>query len=179
MFRSKGSLIYKDYTLYEGVIDLLLGEKYDVLWKKGYFEKLLMGGDVIPDNDERIDLIFDLEKQIREYLNGHKIIRSHCSGPEPFGTTDTMITKILLGTLACTPAYDTYFPIGLKECGIREYGSFSRKSFVRLLNICIENNLCARLKKQPVEYYGINYPIMRVIDLYFWTKGFNAEEGAN
>ena len=29
------------------------------------------------------------------------------------------------------------------------------------------------LQQQTICYYNVTYPIMRVVDLYFWTKGFN------
>ena len=175
MFRGSGPLIHKDYTIYEGVINILLEKQYDALWHADYFQELLTYNSPIEDNNQQVELIFQLDNQIREYFCGLSIIRNHLTEPEQANATDTLITKVLMGTICCTPAYDTYFPAGLTTCGIERYGSFRMSSFIRLLNICRENNLWTTLQRQPIEHYRVVYPLMRVVDLYFWTKGYNAE----
>jgi len=171
MFRPKGKLIYKDYTVYGHVLDLLLGQEYETLWNQNFFDVLFT--NTVPVENEHISLIFHLAGNIREYFNGLKIIKNRHSCIEDFHATDTLITKVLLGTLACTPAYDTYFKKGLTACDIHNCGSFTIRSFRNLLNVCRENNLRTILQQQPIEYHGIVYPVMRVIDLYFWAKGLN------
>jgi len=174
MFRGSGYLIYKDYTIYERVIDRLIAQEYEGLWEPQFFEDLLTNENPILENNKQVGLIFKLSTQIQDYINEMTIIKNHRSPEENARATDTITTKILLGTLACTPAYDTYFPMGLATCDIRRCGSFTIHCFVNLLNVCRENELWARLEEQPIEYYGVLYPVMRVVDLYFWTKGFNA-----
>lgn len=39
-----------------------------------------------------------------------------------FHASDTLATKVMLGTLACCPAYDTYFMRGEKALGIKRCG---------------------------------------------------------
>jgi len=174
MFRGSGSLIHKDYTIYEGVIDLLLAQEYEGLWGLDFFKDLLTSEDQISEDNEQVGLIFSLKGQIQDYINGLTIIKNHQSPEENARATDTIITKILMGTLGCTPAYDTYFRKGLAACDIRRCGSFTIRSFVKLLNVFWENRLWSKLQEQPVECYRVVYPLMRVVDLYFWTKGFNA-----
>lgn len=176
MFRGSGFLIQKDYTIYGDVIDLLLDQEYEALWYPDFFQYLLTSNAPILKNSGRFYLIFALAERLRDFISSLMIIRSHRSSPENAQATETIITKILMGTAGCVPAYDTYFKEGLKDCNIHRCGSFSTSSFARLLNICRENNLWTTLQKRPIKYYGVAYPIMRVVDIYFWAKGFNSAQ---
>ncbi len=171
MFRGSRHLLQKDYTIYGGIIDLLLADVYGGLWNANLFEDLLTQEQDIQLGDGQIGLLFQLAEAIRQYVNGLIIIRGPGESQENARCTNTIITKILLGTLACTPAYDTNSPRGLAVCGIGRCGSFTQECFTRLLNVCREHDLWQVLAGNPVEYYGTVYPIMRVIDLYFWYKG--------
>jgi len=174
MFRGSGSLIHKDYTIYGDLIDILLRQEYEALWLPDFFKDLLKNENHVLEDNEKVILIFKLKEQVQDYINGLRIIKNHKLPEENARATDTIITKILMGTLCCTPAYDQYFPVGLTVCGINRCGSFTIRSFVNLLNICRENKLWTQLKQRPIERHKVVYPVMRVVDLYFWTKGFNA-----
>jgi hypothetical protein len=171
MFRSSGPLIHKDYTICEGLIDLLLGGEYEGLWNADFFEGLLTRDDPILPQNPQVELILDLKEAIRNYFNQLTIIRGPGKPPENATCTDTMVTKILLGTLACTPAYDTYFCRGLARRKIRRCGSFTRGCFINLLNVCREHHLWQALRHHPIQPYEVPYPVMRVVDLYFWCVG--------
>ncbi len=181
MFRGSGSLIYKDYTIYAEIIEILFEEQYEGLWGLDFFQDMLIGEDQISEDNEQVRLIFSLKGQIQEYIERLTIIKNHHSPEENASATDTIITKILLGTLACTPAYDTYFPRGLRVCGIDQCGSLTVGCFTRLLNIFREHGLWQRLQRHPIQYqeqpnqHPVTYPIMRVVDLYLWEKGFRDE----
>ena len=54
-------------------------------------------------------------------------IRQGSLYPSAVTVTDTLVTKILMGTLGCTPAYDRFLKAGLEEKGFSS--SFSRKNF--------------------------------------------------
>ena len=52
--------------------------------------------------------------------------------------SDTLVTKVLLGTFGCLPACDTYFIAGFKDSGFKY--SYLNPNFVRrVLRICREN----------------------------------------
>lgn len=172
MFR--GPLIHKDYTIYADVIDILLKEQYAQLWNPVFFKNLLAGNQQVTQNDTQ--LIFELATHIREHINGLLIVRNYPAQPEHARATNTLITKIIMGTLACVPAYDQYFCKGLPDCGIRRCGSFTLNCFTRLLNICREHNLWQMLQRQPIKSSGVTYPVMRVVDLYFWQKGYEEHQ---
>ena len=86
----------------------------------------------------------------------------------------TLVTKILLGTLGCIPAYDRYFIDGMRKSGI----SYSRLSLSNLTSVV------EFFKKYQAEFFGaqediysqtnIRYPAMKLLDMYFWEIGFRA-----
>ncbi|MCX5645973.1 MAG: hypothetical protein NTZ17_15030 [Phycisphaerae bacterium] len=172
MFRGSGLLIQKDYTIYGAIIDRLLADRYKELWNADFFQDLFTSKNRISPDNAQVGLVFDLVDQIRKYVDGLPVT-GNPGRPVP-RCTDTIVTKILLGTLACTPAYDQYFPVGLTVHRARRCGSFTRDCFTNLLNVCREEHLWQRLCEDPIEYPGVDPPIplMRVVDLYFWYKGF-------
>ena len=80
--------------------------------------------------------------------------------------TDTLVSKILLGTLGCIPAYDQYLVKALRHDKI--VGTLSKKSISKVVEFAMDNEidiskLCKKL--------GPLYPPMKIIDMYFWEKG--------
>jgi hypothetical protein len=88
-----------------------------------------------------------------------------------------LISKILLGTLACLPAYDDYFLIGLKSVGISDL-KIGENSLIEIFKLCNkigaetfnENNLTNKGK-------GTFYPMMKLIDMYLWQLGYDISLG--
>jgi hypothetical protein len=79
--------------------------------------------------------------------------------------SNTLITKILLGTYGCIPAYDRFFLNGFifikgNKC------NFNNESF-RKLNQFYDDN-----KKEFIEFEK-NYPKMKLLDMYFWKIGYD------
>jgi len=173
MFRGSGPLLQKDYTIYEGIIKTLLNLDYAGLWQADFFANLLAGEQEI--GQKQVGLIFQLKAQIENYVNDLQIIRRPHAPLENAHCTDTITSKILLGTVACTPAYDRYFCEGVAACELDRCGRFTPGCFTRLLNVCREHGLWDTLQGQPTERHQVAYPVMRVVDLYFWKKGFDTE----
>jgi hypothetical protein len=91
--------------------------------------------------------------------------------------TGTLISKILLGTYACVPAFDRYFVLGLKEAGMTQ-SDFTLESLKELFEF-IDRNIKELVESQKYinsyvkkdNYPG--YPIMKIVDMYFWQIGFD------
>lgn len=79
------------------------------------------------------------------------------------GALETLITKILLGTLGCAPAYDRYLRVGLSK--IQLPMSFSKKNFKSVVRFCKENDGITDAQNK-LRNKGYKYPIMRVFDIY-------------
>lgn len=85
--------------------------------------------------------------------------------------SEILISKIILGTLGCTPAYDTNFVIGLRRMGAANR-SFKLESINELKLLCIEckdifghHRICLK------ERTGIEYPDMKLLDMAIWQYG--------
>ena len=81
--------------------------------------------------------------------------------------TDTLISKIILGTLGCLPAYDRFFINGVKSIELKST-TLKEKSLVELFKFKESNldELIALKNKYP------QFPIMKLIDMYFFQIGF-------
>lgn len=107
MYRGSSFLLQKDYKIHEEVVKEIIKEEYDHLVAIKFNE--LKG-----ENLEKM-------KKLNSFLREH--YRKIAEKEEDEKISDILITKILLGTLACVPAYDNYFKKGFKK--FNTLGSFS------------------------------------------------------
>ena len=97
MYRGSSGLLWKDYKVHNDAIEII--KNYYQL-RQEYFSEL-----------PKKQLVFDLFNELSTYYSKQKYfkgIEEHKVTP-----TDTLIFKIILGTLGCLPAFDRYFNIGL------------------------------------------------------------------
>ena len=116
--------------------------------------------------------------------SNRKAKRSNRKAKEFKRPSETLITKILMGTLGCTPAYDTYFIKGLKNFRFRyihfmldkdSKDSEESMSLNELIEFYEKNEMAFKeissLKLQ--EDNRIRYPEMKLIDMMFWREGWD------
>ena len=87
--------------------------------------------------------------------------------------SDTLVTKVILGTLGCLPACDRYFIEGFKHTGFH-YTRLNPNFIEQVLDFCQQN--LRDLKKAQVaieKIGGVRYPLMKLVDMYFWQIGFD------
>ena len=111
----------------------------------------------------------------------------------PVRVTDTLITKILLGTFACLPAFDSFYRVGVKTLYTyagyinlplslvqfphklgTDIGEFLQWSYSRQVIDQFSKWIPFELVAYPFEKtktHVMPYPIMRSIDLLLWTVG--------
>lgn len=94
---------------------------------------------------------------------------------KPISPTDTLLSKIMLGTLACVPAYDRYFIDGLRAIGLKNF-TFGDNSLKELFDF-VEAN---QKEIEECQIYMVSntkkhYSIMKILDMYFWQIGFEKE----
>ena len=192
MYRS-GGIRYKDYRIYEGIINILLRHDYQAVWQPHYYDGILTGENEITQYTPQIQAARKLYSEIELYINRLKS-RNNNGDERAISATETLITKILLGTTACVPAYDDYFKKGLKSMNMTQ--SF-KTGFPKLLKRCRREQLLQELdngyQQNGVQIFRQNsiiticigntnfqFPLMKVIDMYFWGKGFyqnNPQDG--
>lgn len=146
MYRGSSKLLERDYLVHEDAIKII--EKYKYL-------RCGLGQEVALHNMESI-------------LNLIQKLSSYYKTTHDVTPTDTLISKIILGTLGCLPAFDRFFVDGVKE---KEY-SFKtlKKKNLESLFTFVEANLP---ELENIQKLHPQYSIMKIVDMYFWQIGFD------
>lgn len=161
MFRGSSFLLDKTFTVHKPMVEEILKPKYDILWKSGEDCSLLI---------DKMDVLFELVA----ILKGHygqfrdKNAKSEVS--------QTLITKILLGTLGCVPAYDRCFTTGVRMTSVTT-GTFNERSISKLVNFYRANKRLfeSARRRMTTANKRIPYPQMKLLDMAFWTIGKKKE----
>lgn len=156
-------LLNKDYTYLIDLVDILLSVKKPI-------------DNTATFNGYTIDEILNIKQQIINFFKGPNNNPTTYYDPENGlqevrGRTnwDTLTSKIMLGTLGCVPAYDTYFKKNARKVGIR--ASFSENGLKDLEDFVKANkNLIDALQQEVKSKTGLTYPIMKIVDMIFWLK---------
>lgn len=154
MLRGSSDLLQKDYTFYKCIIEVLLNDNFKDCW--------LSNGFFCQNNNQIINRIFDLKSELEKRTGSHVSNKNK----------NILISKILLGTTGCTPAYDTYFKNGLrnkyKKHGIQTFGKRSLKYLIGFYKKHKKTIDAIKIKTKDTK---IPYPIMKKIDMFFWVAG--------
>ena len=159
MYRGSSFILQKDYLIHLEVVKIILE----------YKELQNINFNNISLNSKELSDMFELIQKIVDwYPNNIKRIEERNKN---INVTDTLVTKIILGTLGYTPAYDRYFNDGLKEISINK--KLSKNNFFKLIQFYQNNKIeFDNAQNSILQKSGIKYPIMKLIDMYFWSIGF-------
>lgn len=163
MYRGSSFLLQKDYRVHIPVVKELLSEKYDAL----------VG---IECTDFRKESNQQLLKDINSFLGQYydKIRREVKEQELKNQLSFTLITKILMGTLGCVPAYDRYFIAGIKNQKVAT-GNYNLKSIMQLVDFYEKNSARLEPVRGKMEVEGMPYPQMKMIDMGFWQVCFELD----
>jgi hypothetical protein len=161
MYRGSSGLLQKNHLIHEGAVEILFS-------KAGQSIKCSPKRDITADDIDKImevkNTLFAYYKSIR-FLDGKRQERN-------ITPTDTLLSKIMLGSLGCVPAYDRYMVEGLKICGIAE-NKFNTESLNKIFDFIKYNKndieTCQALVMSKTNKY---YPVMKIIDMYLWQTGY-------
>lgn len=151
MYRGSSFLFQRDYKIHKPAVELLLDSQWADLRS--------ISGDSLsePQQAEKIILLSEQLSQVYERWAG--------------GTpTDTLLTKILLGTLGCTPAYDTYLKTALKLTGIAE-PKFTAASLQSLGRFYKNHEDELTELQASCSTTDLVYPPVKVLDMCFFEYG--------
>jgi len=167
MYRGSSFLTRKDYTVHAGAIEIL----------SGYRDLNELPFQSLCDEKTRSKVI-KLGDDLRSHYNGVAAdvgSRSAADGkPKTFHASDTLVTKVMLGTLACCPAYDRYFMVGERELGVKKRG-FGGRSLADLGEICEQSaGALAGFRESLGGAAGHRCPDMKALDLLVWHIGWGA-----
>lgn len=160
MYRGSSFLLQKDYKVHIPVVKELLKNKYDAL----------AGIDCIGfKDDSNQKLLQDINSFLEKYYDE---IRKNVKGQELKNElSSTLITKILMGTLGCVPAYDIYFIAGIKNQKVAT-GNYNINSIMQLVDFYKENSAQLELVRKKMKVKGMRYPQMKLLDMGFWQIGY-------
>lgn len=164
MYRGSSFLLQKDYKVHIPVVKEIMKTKYDCL----------VGIKCAEFREPKVKkLVFeDLYDSLKRY---YKKVRASVVDKEPKQEiSDVLITKILMGTLACVPAYDRYFVAGIKKEQVST-GNYSEKSIIKLVDFYEKNNKELEAVRKGLRVGKREYPQMKMVDMGFWQIGFDLD----
>lgn len=160
MYRGSSFLLQKDYKVHIPVVKELLKNKYDAL----------AGIDCIGlKDDSNQKLLQDINSFLGQYYD--KIRREVKEQKLKNQLSVTLITKILMGTLGCVPAYDRYFIAGIKNQKVAT-GNYNIRSIMKLVKFYEKNADRLEPIREKMEVEGMPYPQMKLLDMGFWQIGY-------
>jgi hypothetical protein len=161
MYRGSSFLFQHTYTVHRGVVDLFVAPRFCALR-----ERELGAAD---DDTKLVPLVLEAAAAIREAY------RPFAPESESQQASDTLVTKVILGTFGCLPACDRYFIYGWRSEG--HPSSYLNSRFVeRLLRFCRDHLAKLRDEQTRIEREGgLRYPLMKLVDMYFWEIGYEGE----
>ncbi len=160
MYRGSCFLLQKDYKVLVPVVEEVLKPEYDCLFGLACTD--VRNNDVWAQLKKLSDYISYYFHRIREEVRGRAVASS---------VSPVLITKILLGTLGCVPAYDTFFGIGAEYLGLEEK-SYNKNSLLELADIYEEHNDRLEEERRGMRTENLIYPQMKMLDMGFWQIGF-------
>jgi len=150
MYRGSTFLLQNDYTIHIGIVKIL---------KKYY--------------SESTEVDYATIEKIGDEITNYYQSKAHPNTKNNNTASVTLITKILLGTFSCIPAYDRFFIDGLGIENDKNPESNLDKNFnvnsFRSLNKFYEKN------QKEFMLFGERYPKMKLLDMYFWQLGNDNE----
>ena len=161
MYRGSSFLLQKDYKVHIPVVKILMEEQYNSL--VGITAEELI-------KDENLTLLEDVSARIRRaYADEKPSIEERTNN-----ATDTLVTKILLGTLGCVPAYDRYYVQSVKQYGIST-GGFNKESVRDVAKYYLSHKDAFETVRAELSTCGVEYPVMKLMDMCMWQVAFEAD----
>ena len=161
MYRGSSFLLQKDYKVHIPVVRILMEEQYNSL--VGITAEELI-------KDENLTLLEDVSARIRRaYADEKQSIEGITNN-----ATDTLVTKILLGTLGCVPAYDRYYVQAVKQYGISA-GGYNKESVRDVAKYYLSHKDEFETVRAELSTRGVEYPVMKLMDMCMWQVAFEAD----
>jgi len=157
MYRGSSFLLQRDYKVHIPAVMIVLkhGELRGIS-----FEDL---------KDEVVEKVYSVATKLCQH---YEDIRKSCNEAKDVeaNISSILVTKVLLGTLGCVPAYDTYLKRALKGLGITQ--RFGVKSMGELVNFWNENKKAFKSPQERIDKgVGFRVPEMKVLDMGLWKVG--------
>jgi hypothetical protein len=158
MYRGSTGLLQKDYKIHFEAVQII----------KSYYH--LRCTPTFEVGRQHVDELLELKTQLYNYYNQFSYQNKEEFKSKP--PTDTLLSKIILGTLGCTPAFDRYFTMGVKHQQLNAF-KFDKKAMLELFSfIEIHHQELKALQHYLAQEEGVHYPLFKLVDMYFWNEGY-------
>lgn len=158
MYRGSSFLLQKDYKVHIPVVMIIQEQKYNPLYS-------ISAEDLC--EEQNLDLLNDIAARIRGcYAKEQPSVDGIINN-----ATDTLVTKILLGTLGCVPAFDRYYINSVKKNHISK-GIFNKDSVRNVAEFYCDNLDVFEKLRYEISKCGIEYPPMKLMDMCFWQDAY-------
>lgn len=158
MYRGSSFLLQQDYKVHGKVVDIILDKKYASLFGA---ECESIDLDLLMEVSKEIGSAYD---EIRKQV--YRVLKKEVKN----GVSSTLVTKVLMGTFGCAPAYDRYFISGVVSKGITTQ-NFNKESMKKLIEFYKANSRTFEKVRSKMKVNGLNYPQMKLLDMGFWQIG--------
>ncbi len=166
MYRGSSFILQYDKSIFDGVLKVVFDKKnYGIFWDVDYNTIKTSKADV---KSALVGIRDALNNTLSPYRNFsiNKYKKELTAPIVNKNVNQTLITKILLGTLCCCPAYDTYFKAAI---GTRFDNFYVDDKIDNLLELVIQNDVFDSLSKQ------CGYPLMKIVDMAYFTIGIEKD----
>lgn len=160
MLRGSAFLLQKDYRIHLPVVKLLVSPKCSVLYDCSL-------EDFCSASIQKL-----LSEVSAEIIEIYRALTDDIGDGKGKTASDTLITKILLGTTGCVPAYDRYFKSGLAVSHVAQQ-RYGAKSLCQLARFYLDNETLFEPLRKEISKERIEYTPMKMLDMCFWQIGFD------
>ena len=187
MYRGSAAILQRDYRVHEPVVRTLLKPDYRELRDVSAAEVLQMAKDSsieqfqLPEKSKlfriynEIKIIYDdVCKKVRQSQDQSR--GEVCNSQT--AASKTLVTKVLMGTLGCIPAYDRYVERALKELRVDKRSSplNSVCELARLYDVHKQKFEDVRKDLKIGDDKRLSYPQMKLLDMGLWRVGLELTE---
>ena len=163
MYRGSSFILQKDYKVHTPIVEKILKPEYDCLFG-------LACADLRND-----DVRVQLKKLSDDIADDFRPIRNEVAGREVASpVSPVLITKILMGTLGCVPAYDRFFQDGVATYKVTTQ-EYSLESVRKLAKFYEAHNDRLEEARRGMQTDDLIYPQMKLLDMGFWQIGFEKD----
>ena len=139
------------HEIHKNAIQVIYDHRWDSLWDIDYATLTLAQAKDIQT----------LAKELEDtYISIHQFPQAN------YQLTDTLKTKILLGTIACVPAYDRFFVCALRHS--LDKARLCKESIIELSQVYVRYAAEFSSMKQ---HCGYGYPSAKLLDMCFFEYG--------
>ena len=142
------------------VVEEVLKPEYDCLFGVACTD--FRNDDIRAQLKKLYDDIAEHFDPIREKVAGRKATTP---------VSPVLITKILMGTLGCVPAYDRFFQDGVATYKVTTQ-EYSLESVRKLAKFYEAHNDRLEEARRGMRVGDLTYPQMKLLDMGFWQIGF-------